>query len=69
LGGFGFEFERNDQGRLLARTADGVGPDPRLPRRTHERNLALARERPLVYLPSHDPESASRLANRSVLEV
>jgi glyoxylase-like metal-dependent hydrolase (beta-lactamase superfamily II) len=58
-----------NQHLLLARKIDGVSPDPRVTSRTHERILALGRERPLVYLPSHDPESASRLAQRSVLEV
>ena len=56
------------QDLLLARKIDGVSPDPRVTRRTHERILGLARERPLVYLPSHDPASASRLAQCSVLE-
>ena len=54
---------------LLAGKVDGVSPDPGVTRRTHARILALAQERPLVYpCPSHDPESASRLANRAVLE-
>jgi glyoxylase-like metal-dependent hydrolase (beta-lactamase superfamily II) len=56
------------QSLLLAGTVDGVSPDPRVARQTLERILGLAHERPLVYLPSHDPESVSRLANRSVLE-
>ena len=48
---------------LLTRGAvDGVSPDERVARETSERILALARERPLVYLPSHDPGSADRLA-------
>jgi N-acyl homoserine lactone hydrolase len=58
-----------NQQLLLARRIDGVSPDPHVASRTHERILALARERPLVYMPSHDAESASRLAQRSVLEV
>ena len=53
------------QALLLAGTVDGVSPDPRVSRRTLDRIVTLARERPLVYLPSHDPESAARLANRS----
>jgi hypothetical protein len=31
--------------------------------------MALAKERPIVYLPSHDTESATRLAEQSVLPV
>ena len=58
-----------NQSLLVAGKVDGVSPDQRVTRRTHERILALARERPLVYLPSHDPESASRLAHRVVLDV
>jgi glyoxylase-like metal-dependent hydrolase (beta-lactamase superfamily II) len=56
-----------NQGLLLAGKVDGVSPDPRVTLRTHARILALAHERPLVYLPSHDPQSESRLADRSVL--
>jgi glyoxylase-like metal-dependent hydrolase (beta-lactamase superfamily II) len=47
---------------------DGVSPDPEVSSRTLTRIRALAQQRPLVYLPSHDPQSAARLANRSVLE-
>src|SRR5262249_43903841 len=56
-----------NQALLLAGKVDGVSPDPLVARRTHAQILALAQERPLVYLPSHDPDSASRLADRSVL--
>jgi N-acyl homoserine lactone hydrolase len=56
-----------DQGLLLARKVDGVSPDPLVSLGTIDRIRALARERPLVYLPSHDPESAARLADQSVL--
>jgi glyoxylase-like metal-dependent hydrolase (beta-lactamase superfamily II) len=56
------------QSLLVAGKVDGVSPDPQVTRRTNGRILALAREQPLVYLPSHDPESSSRLANRSLLE-
>ena len=52
---------------LLDGKVDGVSPDLQVTRRTNERILALAGERPLVYLPSHDPESAARLAALSVL--
>jgi glyoxylase-like metal-dependent hydrolase (beta-lactamase superfamily II) len=52
---------------LLAGKVDGVSPDPRVTRDTHARILGLANERPLVYLPTHDPESATRLAASAVL--
>jgi glyoxylase-like metal-dependent hydrolase (beta-lactamase superfamily II) len=52
---------------LLAGKVDGVSPDPRVTLGTHARILSLARERPLVYLPSHDPEAAARLADRAVV--
>jgi glyoxylase-like metal-dependent hydrolase (beta-lactamase superfamily II) len=58
-----------DQSLLLAGKVDGVSPNQAVARRTHAHILALARERPLVYLPSHDPGSAGRLANGSVLDV
>jgi len=46
---------------------DGVSPDEVVARETNQRILALAREQPLVYLPSHDPESADRLAHLATL--
>jgi hypothetical protein len=51
----------------VAGTVDGVSPDPGVTRRTNARILALAQERPLVYLPSHDPDSEARLLAGSVL--
>ncbi|MHB1674107.1 MAG: N-acyl homoserine lactonase family protein [Acidobacteriaceae bacterium] len=53
---------------LLAGKVDGVSPDEAISRQTLSQIVALAEERPLVYLPSHDPESAERLAQRSVLK-
>jgi N-acyl homoserine lactone hydrolase len=46
---------------LLAGKVDGVSPDPEVAHRTHAKILSLAAERPLVYLPSHDPDSVRRL--------
>jgi glyoxylase-like metal-dependent hydrolase (beta-lactamase superfamily II) len=57
-----------NQALLVAGKVDGVSPDPSVSKRTLARILPLAEQRPLVSLPSHDPESATRLANRSVLE-
>lgn len=58
-----------NEGLLLAGTTDGVSPDPRVARATHARILGLARERPLVYLPSHDPGSAVRLATNATMPI
>jgi glyoxylase-like metal-dependent hydrolase (beta-lactamase superfamily II) len=53
---------------LLAQgVVDGVSPDEAIARETNQRILALAREQPLVYLPSHDPGSADRLARLATL--
>ena len=46
---------------------DGVSPDEGIARQTNQRILALAREQPLVYLPSHDPASEDRLARLATL--
>ena len=56
-----------NQSLLLSGKVDGVSPDPGVSRRTHARILGLARERPLVYLPSHDPDSAARLRDHAVI--
>jgi glyoxylase-like metal-dependent hydrolase (beta-lactamase superfamily II) len=48
--------------QLHARRADAVGPDPKVHVATLETILAHCAQHPTVYLPSHDPESVSRLA-------
>jgi glyoxylase-like metal-dependent hydrolase (beta-lactamase superfamily II) len=48
--------------QLHARRADAVGPDPKVHVETLERILAHCAQHPTVYLPSHDPDSAARLA-------
>jgi glyoxylase-like metal-dependent hydrolase (beta-lactamase superfamily II) len=53
-----------DQQLMLDGALDGVAPDERAARTTLERIQALARERPLVYLPTHDPDAGRRLAER-----
>ena len=58
-----------NQTLLLAGKVDGVSPDPRVTERTHERIVGLAAERPLVYLPSHDPDSKRRLIERAAIDV
>jgi N-acyl homoserine lactone hydrolase len=48
--------------QLHARRADAVGPEPDVHVATLETILSHCAEHPTVYLPSHDPESAARLA-------
>jgi N-acyl homoserine lactone hydrolase len=52
------------QDAMLRGILDGVSPDLEAERRTHDAIRAFAAERPTVYLPSHDPETAARLAAR-----
>ena len=56
-----------NQNLLIAGKVDGVSPNEAVTRRTLGRIMDLALERPLVYLPSHDPDAAERLAQLSVL--
>jgi N-acyl homoserine lactone hydrolase len=56
-----------NQQLLLEEVCDGVSPDPAVTLETLRRIRRLAEEEPLVYLPSHDPESAERLARASLL--
>ena len=56
-----------DQQLLIAGKVDGVSPDENVAKTTLARIASLAKEQPLVYLPSHDPQSEERLLNRSVL--
>jgi glyoxylase-like metal-dependent hydrolase (beta-lactamase superfamily II) len=55
------------QGLLLEDKVDGVSPNEEVSRATLGKIRDLAKERPLVYLPSHDPESEARLAGGSTL--
>jgi glyoxylase-like metal-dependent hydrolase (beta-lactamase superfamily II) len=50
------------QALMLAGAADGVTTDVAADRATLGRIQALARTEPTVYLPTHDPDSARRLA-------
>ena len=49
------------QALMLEGAVDGVAPDEDAARDTLRRIRALARQEPLVYLPTHDPEAAKRL--------
>jgi glyoxylase-like metal-dependent hydrolase (beta-lactamase superfamily II) len=52
---------------LLRRLADGVSPSAAVTLKTIDTILTLAGTRPLVYMPSHDPESVTRMQERSPL--
>ena len=52
---------------LIERTPDGVSPQPSVAVDTMNRILRLAHSRPLVYLPTHDPESVDRLTHKRTL--
>jgi glyoxylase-like metal-dependent hydrolase (beta-lactamase superfamily II) len=49
---------------MLDGVADGVSPDPATARDTLARIRELTQQRPTVYLPAHDAEASTRLANR-----
>lgn len=55
------------EGLLIERKADGVSPRASVAIDTMRRILGLADSRPLVYLPTHDPESVDRLAENRIL--
>jgi N-acyl homoserine lactone hydrolase len=54
--------------QLHARRPDAVGPKPAVTVQTIDRILAHARAHPLVYLPSHDLQSAARLATCATVQ-
>jgi N-acyl homoserine lactone hydrolase len=56
------------EGLMLEGAVDGVSPRERVARETLRRVLRYAEKTPTVYLPSHDPASAERLAGRSAAE-
>jgi glyoxylase-like metal-dependent hydrolase (beta-lactamase superfamily II) len=49
---------------MLAGALDGVSADEAVARSTLQAVGALVQNRPTVYLPTHDPDSGARLANR-----
>jgi len=52
---------------MLRGAVDGIAPDEAAARRTLERIRTYVGATPTVYLPSHDPASAPRLAQRQVV--
>ena len=57
-----------DEQRMLAGQVDGVSADDDLASATLDAIRHLARSRPTVYLPTHDPESAGRLTSRCLVD-
>ena len=55
------------QDLMLRGIVDGPSPDEAAAQLTHERIRALAAETPTVYAVAHDPETATRLAERRVV--
>jgi glyoxylase-like metal-dependent hydrolase (beta-lactamase superfamily II) len=47
---------------MLDQAIDGVSPDEKAARATLDRVKRFVLETPAVYLPSHDPDAAQRLA-------
>jgi N-acyl homoserine lactone hydrolase len=57
------------QRALIEGLVDGVSPSGRVSLRTMQTIMRLAQQQPTVYLPAHDPESGTRLANTVTLPV
>ena len=57
-----------NQQLLVEGKVDGVSPNEEVARRTISKITALSKQQPIVYLPSHDPESENRLLNQSILQ-
>lgn len=58
-----------DEALMLAGRVDGVSPDPMVSAATLKAIRQLAGAAPTVYLPTHDPLSAARLAARQAVPV
>jgi N-acyl homoserine lactone hydrolase len=54
---------------MLAGRVDGVSADERISRATLDTIRGFALAHPTVYLPTHDPLSAARLANRQLVDL
>ncbi len=54
---------------MLAGRVDGVSSNERISRATLDAIKSFTRSRPTVYLPTHDPQSGSRLANRRIVSM
>ena len=52
---------------LRDQLVDGVAPDPQAAAQTLARTLDYVQAQPTIYLPSHDPDSAARLAQGQIV--
>ncbi len=57
------------QDLLIKDVVDGVGPDPAAQHDSHRRIMDFAARTPIIFLPSHDPESELRLLQRLTIPV
>src|SRR5262249_30532921 len=55
--------------QMMAGIVDGVSPDEDVALASLSKIRQLAKDSPLVYLPTHDPEAAQRLASRKLVAV
>jgi N-acyl homoserine lactone hydrolase len=58
-----------NQQLMLDGKVDGVSPNEVVARATLNAISRLTKMRPTIYLPTHDPLSAERLARRQLVEV
>jgi N-acyl homoserine lactone hydrolase len=54
---------------LIGRKVDGISPNAQVALQTIDNILDFAKNNPLVYLPTHDPQSAARLKEKQTLVV
>jgi N-acyl homoserine lactone hydrolase len=54
---------------LINDVIDGVAPDAEAEHDSHRRILELARQVPMIFLPSHDPDAEDQLQNRIFVPV
>jgi N-acyl homoserine lactone hydrolase len=57
-----------NQELMLSGQVDGVSPNARMSRATLEAIQEFASRQPTIYLPTHDPDAAMRLANRQTTQ-
>jgi len=56
-----------NEGLMMDQVVDGVTFNPRVAKQTLDRILAYVKSTPTVYLPSHDPGAAGRLAEKRIV--
>jgi N-acyl homoserine lactone hydrolase len=56
------------QSQLLRQRVDGISPNETVARETLHKIMSFVFQQPTVYLPTHDPKSGRRLANKEVIK-